>query len=131
MRCGTPAATGSRYCEACGAAAATICELCGILLPTDAQFCWKCGRPTAQNSMAAASSGSAWGFASSRVILQNAGANKIAVIKVIRELTSLGLKEAKDLADSAPQPLLPGATREQAQQAKLLLEQAGATVRLE
>jgi large subunit ribosomal protein L7/L12 len=81
--------------------------------------------------MAAASSGMVWGFAPSRLILQNAGANKISVIKVIRELTSLGLKEAKDLADSAPQPLLPGATREQAQQAKLLLEQAGATVRLE
>src|SRR4051812_7576858 len=95
MRCGTPAATGSRYCESCGAAAATICESCGILLPTDAQFCWKCGRPTAQNSMAAANTGTVWGFAPSRVILQNAGANKIAVIKVLRELTGLGLKEAK------------------------------------
>ena len=62
------------------------------------------------------------------VILTEAGAQKIQVIKVVRELTSLGLKEAKDLVDGAPKPVLEKATKEAAEAAKAKLEEAGATV---
>ncbi len=62
------------------------------------------------------------------VILTDAGAQKIQVIKVVRELTSLGLKEAKDLVDAAPKPVLEKATKEAAEAAKAKLVEAGAGV---
>jgi large subunit ribosomal protein L7/L12 len=62
------------------------------------------------------------------VILAAPGGNKIPVIKVIRELTGLGLKEAKAVADEAPKPVKEGVTREEADQIKAKLEEAGATV---
>ena len=62
------------------------------------------------------------------VILESAGDKKIQVIKVVRELTSLGLKEAKDLVDGAPKPVLEKATKEAAEKAKASLEEAGAGV---
>jgi large subunit ribosomal protein L7/L12 len=62
------------------------------------------------------------------VILIAAGDKKIQVIKEVRALTSLGLKEAKDLVDGAPKPVLERATREDADKAKAQLEEAGATV---
>jgi large subunit ribosomal protein L7/L12 len=62
------------------------------------------------------------------VILEAAGDKKIAVIKEVRALTSLGLKEAKDVVDSAPKAVLEGATKEAAEKAKEALEAAGATV---
>jgi large subunit ribosomal protein L7/L12 len=64
------------------------------------------------------------------VVLTAAGAQKIQVIKVVRELTSLGLKEAKDLVDGAPKPVLEKANKEAAEAAKAKLEDAGATVEL-
>ncbi|MDD5501408.1 MAG: 50S ribosomal protein L7/L12 [Candidatus Omnitrophica bacterium] len=64
------------------------------------------------------------------VVLANAGANKIAVIKEVRTITSLGLKEAKDLVDAAPKPIKEGATKEEAEEMKKKLEAAGATVEL-
>ena len=62
------------------------------------------------------------------VILTSAGAQKIQVIKVVRELTSLGLKEAKDLVDGAPKPVLEKVNKEAADKARAALEGAGATV---
>jgi large subunit ribosomal protein L7/L12 len=62
------------------------------------------------------------------VILTGAGEKKIQVIKVVRELTSLGLKEAKDLVDGAPKPVLEKANKEAADKAKEALEGAGASV---
>jgi large subunit ribosomal protein L7/L12 len=62
------------------------------------------------------------------VILEAAGDKKIQVIKEVRALTSLGLKEAKDLVDGAPKPVLEGANKETADKAKAALEGAGATV---
>jgi large subunit ribosomal protein L7/L12 len=62
------------------------------------------------------------------VILEAAGEKKIQVIKVVRELTSLGLKEAKDLVDGAPKAVLEKAAKESADKAKEALEGAGATV---
>jgi len=62
------------------------------------------------------------------VILTNAGANKIQVIKVIREITGLGLKEAKDLVDGAPKPVKEKIAKEEAESIKKKLVEAGATV---
>jgi large subunit ribosomal protein L7/L12 len=62
------------------------------------------------------------------VVLENFGANKIAVIKVVRELTSLGLKEAKDVVEGAPKAVLEGVAKDKAEEAKGKLEEAGATV---
>lgn len=64
------------------------------------------------------------------VVLESAGDKKIAVIKEVRALTSLGLKEAKDLVDSAPKALLEGVSKEDAEKAKEQLEAAGATITL-
>ena len=64
------------------------------------------------------------------VVLKAAGANKIAVIKVVRALTGLGLKEAKELVDGAPKAVLEKAKKEDAEKAKSQLEEAGAKVAL-
>ena len=64
------------------------------------------------------------------VVLTSAGAQKIQVIKVVRAVTGLGLKEAKDLVDSAPKPVKEGVNQEEADQIKSQLEEAGASVEL-
>jgi large subunit ribosomal protein L7/L12 len=64
------------------------------------------------------------------VILAAAGEKKIQVIKVVRELTSLGLKEAKDLVDGAPKPVKTGVSKEEAEATKAKLEEQGATVEI-
>ena len=64
------------------------------------------------------------------VVLRDAGAKKIQVIKVVRELTGLGLKEAKDLVDGAPQAVKAGVSKDEAAQIKAKLEEQGATVEL-
>lgn len=64
------------------------------------------------------------------VILEGFGDNKIAVIKVVRELTGLGLKEAKEVVEGAPKPVLEGAAKDKAEEAKTKLEEAGAAVTL-
>ena len=65
------------------------------------------------------------------VVLSDAGSQKIQVIKEVRGLTSLGLKEAKELVESAPKPVLEGASKEDAEKAKETLEAAGASVELQ
>jgi len=64
------------------------------------------------------------------VVLENAGSSKIKVIKVVREITGLGLKDAKDLTDSAPKTIKEGVAKEEAEEMKAKLEEAGATVEL-
>ena len=64
------------------------------------------------------------------VILKVFGDNKIQVIKAVRAITNLGLKEAKDLVDSAPKPVKEGASKEDAEEVKKQLEEAGATVEI-
>ncbi len=64
------------------------------------------------------------------VILKEIGANKISVIKVVRELTTLGLKESKDLVESAPKPVKGGVSKDEATAMKQKLEAAGATVEI-
>lgn len=85
--------------------------------------------------MPAAGSGAAAGEAAQEktafdVILTDAGAQKIAVIKEVRAATNLGLKEAKDLVESAPKPVKQGATKQEAEELKKKLEAAGAKVEL-
>ncbi len=84
-------------------------------------------------AVAAVAGGAAAGAAAEEktafdVILANAGAQKINVIKVVRELTGLGLKEAKDLVEGAPKPVKTGVTKEDAETMKKKLTEAGATV---
>ena len=64
------------------------------------------------------------------VVIANAGSNKIAVIKEIRAITELGLKEAKELVDSAPKPVKENVTKEESEEIKKKLEAAGATVEI-
>ncbi|MDR0612662.1 MAG: 50S ribosomal protein L7/L12 [Dysgonamonadaceae bacterium] len=64
------------------------------------------------------------------VILKSVGANKLAIVKAVKELTGLGLKEAKDVVDSAPAPIKEGATKDEAEALKKSLEEAGAEVEL-
>jgi len=64
------------------------------------------------------------------VMLNEAGANKVSVIKAVREITGLGLKEAKDLVDGAPKPVKEGISKADAEAAKKKLEEAGAKVEL-
>ena len=63
-------------------------------------------------------------------VLAEIGPNKIPVIKVVRELTGLGLKEAKDVVDAAPKPVKEGVTREEAEKIKTALEEQGAKVEI-
>jgi len=64
------------------------------------------------------------------VVLKSPGANKIQVIKVVRELTGLGLKEAKDLVDGAPKPVKQGLAKDEAEAMKKKLEESGAQIEL-
>ena len=87
--------------------------------------------------MAAPAAGAAAGGAAAAeektdfsVVLTNAGTNKIAVIKTVRELTGLGLKEAKDLVEAAPKPVKEGLPKAQAEEMKKKLVESGATVEL-
>lgn len=64
------------------------------------------------------------------VILKDAGAQKLAVVKVVKELTGLGLKEAKELVDGAPKPVKEGANKDEAESIKAKLEESGAVVEL-
>jgi large subunit ribosomal protein L7/L12 len=110
----------------------TVIELKELLDSFEEKFGVTAAAPVA---VAAAAGGGGGGAAAAEeekdefdVILTEAGAQKIQVIKVVRELTSLGLKEAKDLVDGAPKPVLEKATKEAAEAAKAKLVEAGASV---
>jgi large subunit ribosomal protein L7/L12 len=95
----------------------------------------KFGVSAAMPMMAAAGAGAGAAAAAEEktsfdVILTNSGDKKIQVIKVIRELTNLGLKEAKDIADTAPKAVKTGVSKDDADKIKAKLEEAGATVEL-
>lgn len=96
----------------------------------------KFGVSAAAVAVAAPAAGAAAGAAAAEektefnVVLAKAGDNKINVIKVVRELTGLGLKEAKDLVEAAPKPVKEGVAKAQADEIKKKLEEAGATVEI-
>ena len=107
----------------------TVLELAGLVKELEEKFGVSAAAPVA---VAAAGPAAAAEVAEEKtefdVILKAAGANKIAVIKVVRALTSLGLKEAKDLVDGAPKPVKEGISKADADALKKQLEDAGATV---
>jgi large subunit ribosomal protein L7/L12 len=112
----------------------TLLELSEFVKAFEETFDVKAAAPVAVAGVAAPAAGGAGGEAAAEeqdefdVILEAAGDKKIQVIKEVRSLTSLGLKEAKDLVDGAPKPLLEKVNKEAADKAKAALEGAGATV---
>jgi large subunit ribosomal protein L7/L12 len=112
--------------------ALTVLELKELLDAFEERFGVTAAAPVAVAAAAPAGGGGAAAEVEEKdefdVILTGAGAQKIQVIKAVRELTSLGLKEAKDLVDGAPKPVLEKANKEAAEAAKTKLEDAGASV---
>jgi large subunit ribosomal protein L7/L12 len=111
----------------------TVLELNEFLKAFEEEFGVTAAAPVAVAGVAAPAAGGGGGEAAEEkdefdVVLNAAGDKKIQVIKVVRELTSLGLKEAKDLVDGAPKPVLEKASKEDAEKAKTKLEEAGAQV---
>lgn len=112
----------------------SVLELSELLKDFEEKFGVTAAAPVAVAGAAPAAGGGDAGAAEEQdefdVILASAGDKKIQVIKEVRGLTSLGLKEAKDLVDGAPKPVLEKASKEDAEKAKAALEGAGATVEL-
>lgn len=113
----------------------TVLELADLVKALEEKFGVKANMPMMAMPAGAGAAAGAPGAAAEEkstftVVLTSAGANKIAVIKEVRTVTSLGLKEAKDLVDGAPKPIKEGATKEEAAEMKKKLEAAGATVEL-
>jgi large subunit ribosomal protein L7/L12 len=115
-----------------GIASLTVLELSELLKDFEERFGVTAAAPVAVAAVPAAGSGDAGAGEEEQtefdVVLVSAGEKKIQVIKEVRALTSLGLKEAKDLVDSAPKPVLEHASKADADKAKSQLEEAGATV---
>ena len=112
----------------------TVLELNDFLKAFEEEFGVTAAAPVAVAAAAGGGGGGAAAAAEEKdefdVILSAAGDKKIQVIKEVRTLTSLGLKEAKDLVDGAPKPVLEKVSKEDAEKAKAQLEAAGATVEL-
>ncbi len=108
----------------------SVLELAELVKELEAKFGVSAAAPVAVAAAAgpAAATEAAEAQTEFDVILKAAGANKISVIKVVRALTSLGLKEAKDLVDGAPKPVKTGVPKEEAEEAKKQLAEAGAEV---
>ena len=116
-----------------GIAALTVIELKELLDAFEEKFGVTAAAPVAVAAVAAGGGAAAPEVEEKDefdVILADAGAQKIQVIKVVRELTNLGLKEAKDLVDGAPKPLLEKVSKEDADKAKAKLEESGAKVEI-
>lgn len=109
----------------------SVLELAGLVKELEEKFGVSAAAPVAVAAAGAAPAAAAEAAEEQTefdVILKSAGANKIAVIKVVRALTSLGLKEAKDLVDGAPQPVKTGISKAEAEDAKKQLVESGAEV---
>jgi len=108
----------------------TVVELADLVKAIEEEF------GVSAAAVAAPAAGGAAGAAaeeksSFNVVLKDAGANKIQVIKVVRDATGLGLKEAKDLVDGAPKAVKEGASKEEAEELKAKFEEVGATIELQ
>ncbi len=113
----------------------TVLELSELLKDFEERFGVSAAAPVVVGGAPAAAGGDAAAPAEEEkdeftVVLTGAGDKKIHVIKEVRAITSLGLKEAKDLVDGAPKPVLENVSKEDAEKAKAQLEGAGATVEL-
>jgi large subunit ribosomal protein L7/L12 len=117
-----------------GIAELSVIQLSELLKEFEERFGVTAAAPVAVAAPAPAAGGDAGGDAEEQVefdvVLTAAGDKKIQVIKEVRALTSLGLKEAKDLVEAAPKPVLEKANKEDAEKAKAALEAAGATVEI-
>ena len=111
---------------------ANMIEISELVKDIEDKFGVTAAVPVAAAAAGGAADGAAAGEEKSSfdVVLAAAGQSKISVIKVVRELSGLGLKEAKELVDSAPKPIKEGASKEEAEDIKSQLEEAGATVEL-
>ena len=109
----------------------TLIEAAELVKAMEEKFGVSAAAPVAVAAVAAAPAEAAADEASEvNVILASAGANKIAVLKEVRAITGLGLKEAKDLVDGAPKAIKEGVKKEDAEAIKKQLEEAGATVEI-
>jgi large subunit ribosomal protein L7/L12 len=114
----------------------TVLELSELLSEFEERFGVTAAAPVAVAAAAPAAGGGDAGAADEEktsfdVVLTDAGDKKIQVIKEVRGLTSLGLKEAKDLVESAPKPVLEGVSKDEAEKAKEALEAAGGSVEVQ
>lgn len=108
----------------------TVLELSELVKALEEKFGVSAAAPVAVAAAAPAAAEAAEEKTEFDVILTSAGDKKINVIKVVRELTALGLKEAKELVDNAPSPVKEGVSKEIAEETKAKLEEAGATVEI-
>ncbi|RKD24845.1 large subunit ribosomal protein L7/L12 [Caminicella sporogenes DSM 14501] len=108
----------------------TILELKELVEACEEEFGVSAAAPVMVAGAAAGGAEAAEEKSEFDVVLASAGAKKIGVIKVVREITGLGLKEAKELVDSAPSTIKEAVSKEEAEQMKAKLEEAGATVEL-
>jgi large subunit ribosomal protein L7/L12 len=112
----------------------TVLELSELVKAVEDKFGVTAAAPMAMAAAPAAGGDGAGAAAATEektefdAVLTDVGANKILVIKAVRELTGLGLKEAKDLVDAAPKPVREGVTKEEAEEVKTKLSEAGASV---
>lgn len=110
--------------------ALTVLELSELVKAIEEEFGVSAAAAVAVAAPAAGGAAAAEEKTEFDVVLKDAGANKIAVIKVVREITGLGLKEAKALVDGAPNPLKEGVSKEEAESIEAKLKEAGAGVEL-
>lgn len=108
----------------------TVLELSELVKAMEEKFGVSAAAPVAMAAAPAAAAPAVEEKTEFDVILTSAGEKKINVIKVVRELTALGLKEAKDLVDNAPNPVKEGISKELAEEVKAKLVEAGATVEI-
>lgn len=108
----------------------TVLELAELVETLEERFGVSAAAPMAVAAAPAAEAATEEEKTEFDVMLVSAGEKKINVIKVVRELTALGLKEAKALVDEAPKPVKEGVSKEEAEAAKAKLEEAGATIEL-
>ncbi len=112
----------------------SVLELVELIKAVETEFGVKAAAPMVMGSAPAGAGAAAAAPAEEKVevtvILKEIGPNKINVIKAVRELTTLGLKEAKDLVEAAPKPVKENVTKDEAQAAKTKLEGAGAKVEI-
>ena len=108
----------------------TVVELSELVKGIEEKYGVTAAAVAAPAAGGAAAAGAAEEKSSFDVVLAEAGANKIAVIKVVRDVTGLGLKEAKDLVDGAPKAVKEGVGKDEAEEIKAKFVEAGATVEL-
>jgi len=109
----------------------TVLELADLVKVMEDKFGVSAAAPVAVVAAQAEAAPAEEEKSSFNIVLKEAGANKIGVIKVVREITELGLKEAKDLVEAAPQTVKESVKKDEAEAIKAKFEEAGATVELE